>query len=94
MAIMADHRIPCAATLSVAHRDDFMGKVRKARRQETELVNLRIAAAREKQKAKAAKQKKKETAAAEIKRLRSQLAKAKVTKRAKRITPKTPKLRR
>ncbi len=31
MAIMAGHRIPYAATLSVAHRDDFMRKVRTAR---------------------------------------------------------------
>jgi pyruvate ferredoxin oxidoreductase beta subunit/2-oxoisovalerate ferredoxin oxidoreductase beta subunit len=31
MAIMAGHRIPYAATLSVAHRDDFLRKVRKAR---------------------------------------------------------------
>ena len=30
MAIMAAHRIPYAATLSVAHRDDFMRKVRAA----------------------------------------------------------------
>ncbi|MFQ5591362.1 MAG: thiamine pyrophosphate-dependent enzyme [Phycisphaerae bacterium] len=32
MGIMASHRIPYAATLSVAHRDDFLRKVRKARR--------------------------------------------------------------
>lgn len=32
MAIMAAHRIPYAATLSVAHRDDFMRKVRVARK--------------------------------------------------------------
>ena len=32
MAIMAAHRIPYAATLSVAHRDDFMRKVKTARR--------------------------------------------------------------
>jgi pyruvate/2-oxoacid:ferredoxin oxidoreductase beta subunit len=32
MAIMAGHRIPYAATLSVAHRDDFMAKIRKARK--------------------------------------------------------------
>jgi len=32
MAIMAGHRIPYAATLSIAHRDDFVRKVRKARR--------------------------------------------------------------
>ena len=32
MAIMAAHRIPYAATLSVAHRDDFMRKVRTARK--------------------------------------------------------------
>lgn len=31
MAIMADHRIPYAATLSFAHRDDFIAKVRKAK---------------------------------------------------------------
>lgn len=31
MAIMAGHRIPYAATLSVAHRDDFLRKVRTAR---------------------------------------------------------------
>lgn len=31
MAIMAAHRIPYAATLSVAHRDDFMRKVKTAR---------------------------------------------------------------
>ncbi len=31
MAIMAGHRIPYAATLSVAHRDDFLRKVRVAR---------------------------------------------------------------
>ncbi len=30
MALMAAHRIPYAATLSVAHRDDFLRKVRKA----------------------------------------------------------------
>lgn len=34
MAIMAAHRIPYAATLSVAHRDDFMRKVKTARRME------------------------------------------------------------
>ena len=28
---MAGHRIPYAATLSVAHRDDFIRKIRKAR---------------------------------------------------------------
>lgn len=32
MAIMAAHRIPYAATLSVAHRDDFIHKLRTARR--------------------------------------------------------------
>ena len=32
MAIMAGHRIPYAATLSVAHRDDFLRKVRTARK--------------------------------------------------------------
>ncbi len=32
LAIMAAHRIPYAATLSVAHRDDFLRKVRTARR--------------------------------------------------------------
>lgn len=32
MAIMAAHRIPYAATLSIAHRDDFLRKVRTARR--------------------------------------------------------------
>ncbi len=31
MSIMAAHRIPYAATLSVAHRDDFLAKFRKAR---------------------------------------------------------------
>jgi len=31
MAIMAGHRIPYAATLSVAHREDFLRKVRSAR---------------------------------------------------------------
>ena len=31
MAIIAGHRIPYAATLSVAHRDDFIRKVRTAR---------------------------------------------------------------
>ncbi len=31
MAIMAAHRVPYAATLSVAHRDDFMRKVKTAR---------------------------------------------------------------
>jgi pyruvate ferredoxin oxidoreductase beta subunit/2-oxoisovalerate ferredoxin oxidoreductase beta subunit len=31
MAIMAAHRIPYAATLSIAHRDDFLRKVRTAR---------------------------------------------------------------
>ncbi|MFQ5473898.1 MAG: thiamine pyrophosphate-dependent enzyme, partial [Dehalococcoidia bacterium] len=31
MAIMAGHRIPYAATLSVAHREDFLRKVRVAR---------------------------------------------------------------
>ncbi len=31
MAIMAGHRIPYAATLSLAHRDDFLRKVRTAR---------------------------------------------------------------
>lgn len=32
MSIMAAHRIPYAATLSVAHRDDFLRKIRLARR--------------------------------------------------------------
>jgi len=32
MGIMAAHRIPYAATLSVAHRDDFIAKFRRARR--------------------------------------------------------------
>jgi pyruvate ferredoxin oxidoreductase beta subunit/2-oxoisovalerate ferredoxin oxidoreductase beta subunit len=32
MGIMAAHRVPYAATLSVAHRDDFMRKVRTARK--------------------------------------------------------------
>ncbi|MEE9194893.1 MAG: thiamine pyrophosphate-dependent enzyme, partial [Alphaproteobacteria bacterium] len=32
MAIMAAHRIPYAATLSVAHRDDFIRKIRTARK--------------------------------------------------------------
>jgi pyruvate ferredoxin oxidoreductase beta subunit/2-oxoisovalerate ferredoxin oxidoreductase beta subunit len=32
MGIMVAHRIPYAATLSVAHRDDFLRKVRTARR--------------------------------------------------------------
>jgi pyruvate/2-oxoacid:ferredoxin oxidoreductase beta subunit len=32
MAIMAGHHIPYAATLSVAHRDDFIRKVRTARK--------------------------------------------------------------
>ncbi len=32
MAIMASHRIPYAATLSVAHRDDFLRKIRTARK--------------------------------------------------------------
>lgn len=32
MAIMAAHRIPYAATLSIAHRDDFIRKVRTARK--------------------------------------------------------------
>jgi len=32
MAIMVAHRIPYAATLSLAHRDDFLAKVRRARR--------------------------------------------------------------
>jgi pyruvate ferredoxin oxidoreductase beta subunit/2-oxoisovalerate ferredoxin oxidoreductase beta subunit len=32
VAIMAAHRIPYAATLSVAHREDFLRKVRTARR--------------------------------------------------------------
>ena len=32
MAIMVAHRIPYAATLSVAHREDFLRKVRTARR--------------------------------------------------------------
>src|SRR5210317_2035285 len=31
MAIMAAHRIPYAATLSIGHREDFLRKVRKAR---------------------------------------------------------------
>lgn len=31
MAVMAGHRIPYAATLSVAHRDDFLRKIRTAR---------------------------------------------------------------
>lgn len=31
MAIMAAHRIPYAATLSIAHRDDFLRKIRVAR---------------------------------------------------------------
>jgi len=31
MAIMAGHRIPYAATLSVAHRDDFLRKIKLAR---------------------------------------------------------------
>ena len=31
MAIMAAHRIPYAATLSIAHREDFMRKIRVAR---------------------------------------------------------------
>jgi len=31
MAIMAGHRIPYAATLSLAHREDFLRKVRRAR---------------------------------------------------------------
>jgi len=31
MAIMAAHRIPYAATLSVGHRDDFLNKIRTAR---------------------------------------------------------------
>ncbi|MHC4064944.1 MAG: thiamine pyrophosphate-dependent enzyme [Planctomycetota bacterium] len=31
MAIMAGHRIPYAATLSVAHRDDFLRKIQTAR---------------------------------------------------------------
>jgi len=31
MAIMAAHRIPYAATLSLAHRDDFMRKIKTAR---------------------------------------------------------------
>lgn len=31
MAIMAGHRIPYAATLSIAHREDFLRKIRKAR---------------------------------------------------------------
>jgi pyruvate ferredoxin oxidoreductase beta subunit/2-oxoisovalerate ferredoxin oxidoreductase beta subunit len=30
MAIMAAHRVPYAATLSLAHRDDFLAKVRRA----------------------------------------------------------------
>lgn len=32
MAIMAAHRIPYAATLSLAHRDDYLRKIRLARR--------------------------------------------------------------
>jgi len=32
MAIMAAHRVPYAATLSLAHRDDFVRKVRTARK--------------------------------------------------------------
>jgi pyruvate/2-oxoacid:ferredoxin oxidoreductase beta subunit len=32
MAIMAAHRVPYAATLSIAHRDDFLRKIRVARR--------------------------------------------------------------
>lgn len=32
MAIMAGHRVPYAATLSLAHRDDFLRKVRTARK--------------------------------------------------------------
>jgi pyruvate ferredoxin oxidoreductase beta subunit/2-oxoisovalerate ferredoxin oxidoreductase beta subunit len=32
MAIMAGHRIPYAATLSIAHREDFLRKLRTARR--------------------------------------------------------------
>lgn len=32
MAIMAGHRIPYAATLSLAHRDDFLRKLRTARK--------------------------------------------------------------
>ncbi len=32
MAIMAAHRVPYAATLSVAHRDDFIRKVKTARK--------------------------------------------------------------
>ena len=32
MAIMAGHHIPYAATLSVAHRDDFLRKIRTARK--------------------------------------------------------------
>jgi pyruvate ferredoxin oxidoreductase beta subunit/2-oxoisovalerate ferredoxin oxidoreductase beta subunit len=32
MAIMASHRIPYAATLSVAHREDFLRKIRTARK--------------------------------------------------------------
>jgi pyruvate/2-oxoacid:ferredoxin oxidoreductase beta subunit len=32
MAIMAGHHIPYAATLSVAHRDDFLSKIRTARK--------------------------------------------------------------
>jgi pyruvate/2-oxoacid:ferredoxin oxidoreductase beta subunit len=32
MSIMAAHRIPYAATLSLAHRDDFLRKIRRARR--------------------------------------------------------------
>ena len=32
MAIMAAHRVPYAATLSLAHRDDFMRKMRTALR--------------------------------------------------------------
>lgn len=34
MAIMAGHRIPYAATLSIAHREDFMRKIRIARQTE------------------------------------------------------------
>lgn len=34
MAIMAGHRIPYAATLSVAHREDFLRKVHRARETE------------------------------------------------------------
>jgi pyruvate ferredoxin oxidoreductase beta subunit/2-oxoisovalerate ferredoxin oxidoreductase beta subunit len=32
LAIMAAHRVPYAATLSIAHRDDFLRKIRTARR--------------------------------------------------------------